>query len=113
MPPRFIVPQKNILVPPWKDFRLTFSFFHDVMINILGFIPFGFLITALIRRRITSRSHSFIIVILLGSFLSLTIELIQVYLPNRYSQLMDVFTNTMGTVLGTILFHFYQSREKS
>ncbi len=113
MPPRFIVPQKNILVPPWEDFRLTFSFFQDVMINILGFIPLGFLITALTRKRITSCPHSVITVILLGSFLSLTIELIQVYLPNRYSQLMDVFTNTLGTVLGIILFHFYQSRGKS
>lgn len=109
MLPRFHVLKKNILVPPWKDFRLHLSFLSDIMINILGFIPLGFFICALIRKRIILGRQPFIIAILLGLFLSLTVESIQVYLPTRHSQLMDVLTNTIGTALGIVLFHLSQS----
>jgi hypothetical protein len=109
MHPRFDPPQKVILAPPWIDFRLNLSFFSDIMTNILGFIPFGFFLSLLIRKTSTSARYSFIIVILFGFFLSLAIELLQVYLPTRNSQFMDVLTNTIGTALGIVFFHFSQS----
>lgn len=109
LPPRLKVPQKVILSPPWKDFRLNLSFFSDIMINILGFVPLGVFASRLIRKSITSARQSFIIVTLFGFFLSLTVESIQVYLPTRHSQLMDVLTNTIGTALGIVLFHLSQS----
>ncbi len=112
MLPTFKVPQKVILVPPWKDFRLNLSYFSDITINLLGFVPLGVFTFALIRKSITSARQSFIIVTLFGLFLSLIIELIQVYLPNRSSQLMDVITNTTGTALGIVLCHFSQSLTK-
>jgi hypothetical protein len=114
MPPRFHALQKEILVPPWQDFQFNLSYFEDIGVNVLGFIPFGFLILAyLSNKKITSTGCLYIITIFFGSLLSLAIELLQVYLPTRSSQLMDVFTNILGTFLGTILFHFYQGREKS
>lgn len=117
MPPRFNAFQREILVPPWKDFRLNLSYFKDIMTNILGFIPFGFFIFGyLYERRITSGLHLSLLSIFIGGLLSLTIELIQVYLPDWNSQLMDVLTNTMGTALGALLFHvylyFYKSRSE-
>lgn len=114
MPPRFKTPQREILVPPWRDLRLNLSYFRDIMTNIFGFIPFGFFFLAyLYERRIRSGLNLSLLSIFAGGLLSLTIELIQVYLPDRNSQLMDVFTNTIGTALGAILFHFYQSSGKS
>jgi glycopeptide antibiotics resistance protein len=109
MLPRFEGPQKIILPPPWKDFRFNLSCISDMTINLLGFIPFGFFICALIRKRVLSGRQSSMVAILLGFSLSLSVELIQAYLPTRNSQLMDVLTNTIGTSLGTVLFHFSRS----
>ena len=48
-----------------------------------------------------------IIVLLLGVGTSLFIEIVQAYLPERSSQLIDVITNTGGTALGVFLWHRY------
>lgn len=110
--PRFTAPQKNILMPPWKDFQFSRSYFGDMIINVLGFIPFGFLIFAYLQsRKIASSPYLFMIVIFLGGLLSLTIELIQVHLPSRHSQLIDLLSNTLGTFLGAFIVHFYNSRK--
>jgi VanZ family protein len=111
IPSRFKVLQKTILVPPWKDFSLSRSYFMDILTNILGFIPFGFFFSAyLCLRKPRSTYRILLISILLAGCISLSIELIQVYLPTRSSQLTDVITNILGAVLGVILFYFYQHR---
>jgi len=108
LPSKFDVPQKHILVTPWKDFRLTFSYFKDIILNILGFIPFGFLFSAYLHnKKIIFCRKLPIIVLLLGGSLSLSIEILQVYLPSRSSQLMDFFSNFSGIALGLVLFNFY------
>jgi VanZ family protein len=105
MPLRFQVLQKRILIPPWKDFQFNRSYFMDILTNILGFIPLGLFFSAYFwKKKITTIYRLLLISILFGGFLSLTIELIQVYLPTRSSQLMDVITNIMGTAIGVALF---------
>lgn len=73
----------------------------DLAENILGFIPFGLLQAALLmssgRRR---RLHAVVLTLVLGAALSLMIELIQVYMPGRHSDLSDWLANILGTVLG-------------
>lgn len=106
MPNRFQIIQKVILEPLWKDFRWKFYYFEDIFLNIFGFIPFGFFTFARLRNKFKSNLGSSLLVVVLGVFFSLLIELIQVYLPSRDSQTMDVLTNTLGTYLGIILFRF-------
>jgi hypothetical protein len=112
IPSRFEVLQKNILVPPWEDFRFTRSYLMDVLTNLLGFIPFGFFFSAYLWMRKPRSIFRFLIIsMLIGGCLSLSIELIQVYLPTRSSQLTDVITNTLGTIIGVILFSKIVSRK--
>jgi VanZ family protein len=105
IPSRFKVLKKTILVPPWEDFRFTRSYLMDVLTNILGFIPFGFFFSAYLwMRKPRSIFRLLLTSIIIAGCISLSIELIQVYLPTRSSQLTDVITNTLGTIIGVILF---------
>jgi VanZ family protein len=104
IPSRFEVLKKTILVPPWEDFRFNRSYLMDILTNIVGFIPFGFFFSAYLwMRKPQSNFRLVIISILIGGGLSLFIELIQVYLPTRNSQLMDVIMNILGTAIGVAL----------
>jgi VanZ family protein len=105
IPSRFKVLKKTILVPPWEDFRFTRSYLMDVLTNILGFIPFGFFFsTYLWMRKPRPIFRLLLMSVIIAGCMSFLIELIQVYLPTRNSQLMDVITNTIGTIIGVILF---------
>lgn len=72
----------------------------DVVINLLGFIPFGILLVLYFRSRRWPIARSFLVTIASGFFLSLFIELLQVFLPSRDSSLLDVINNTLGTAMG-------------
>lgn len=106
IPTTFQVFQKTILVPPWRNPRLTISYLKDILINIIGFIPFGFFFSSyLYNIKHFSRRRIYFITILLGGGISLIIELLQVYLPSRTSSLTDLICNILGTMLGVVLFH--------
>ena len=106
--------QRRVLDPPWRDFRWNSSFALDVAVNIAGFVPLGLFFAAFARRisRIRSR-RLYALIAMLGFGLSLAIELLQVYLPTRYSQLSDVFCNVTGTILGLIMFCMYERLDQS
>jgi VanZ like family len=77
---------------------------QDVVENIAGFVPLG-LITVLAYSAESRKSayRALIISVLVGGLLSLTIELLQVYLPSRDSSLCDLLTNILGAALGGVL----------
>ncbi|MFH2043167.1 MAG: VanZ family protein [Acidobacteriota bacterium] len=106
--------QRRVLDPPWRDFRWNSSFAWDVAVNIAGFVPLGFFFAAFARRTSRIRSRRlYALIAMLGFGLSLAIELLQVYLPTRYSQLSDVFCNVTGTILGLIMFCMYERLDQS
>ena len=105
IPSVFRAPKKGILVPPWRVHKFDRSFWIDVFVNILGFIPFGIAVYAwLWKDRDRKATSTMVIAILLGAGISLFIELLQVYLPTRDSSLTDVMNNLIGTYLGARLF---------
>ncbi len=107
IPATFRVFKKAVLVPIWKDFRPKRSYFTDIAINIAGFIPFGFILSFLLYTvRKTSASKMYLTAMVSGGAISLTIELLQVYLPTRSSQMSDLIFNILGTILGVALFRF-------
>ena len=105
IPSLFRAPKKGILVPPWRVQKYERSFWKDVFVNILGFIPFGFALSAWQRKNGNRKDAVAMgIVLLFGAGISLFIEILQVYLPTRDSSLTDVMNNVFGTFIGARLF---------
>ena len=93
----------EFLSAPWHHFRSTPGYWEDVAINILGFIPFGLSFLAYFSSvRLTKNAA--LLVLLLGFLTSLTIEVLQAWLPTRNSGINDLITNTFGTGLGVLLY---------
>ena len=82
----------------------SLSDLQDAVVNILGFVPFGFLLAAYFQEAADySRGRALLITIVFGVVTSVVIELLQVYLPSRDSSLLDVINNSVGTALGALI----------
>ncbi|MCI9302924.1 VanZ family protein [Clostridium sp.] len=73
---------------------------HNVIGNILLFIPLGFGIPLFFNKK-----NKLSKIILYGFTASLTIELIQLFTPYNTTDIDDVIFNTLGAVLGFIIFN--------
>jgi VanZ family protein len=98
------VPHKKMLMWPWEESPDKRNF-RDISINILGFVPFGFVFVAYLTWN-RNVSHAAIVTVFCGAAISLTIEILQEYIPGRDSGLLDIITNTFGTFLGVLLFRW-------
>jgi len=74
----------------------------DVSIDILGYIPFGFLLM-LACYPFLSRWPAAILSFVVGTFVSGSMEAIQTFLPSRVASNLDLFTNSLGTLIGVII----------
>jgi VanZ family protein len=75
---------------------------YDVTMNVLGFIPFAFLlVTVMYEQRFSSRIKRFIWAVAGCTTLSLVIELSQHLIAGRSSSLVDVAMNFIGAVIGS------------
>lgn len=90
----FFNPNIN-LIPLSDGFSLGF------ILNIFLFIPFGFL-CPLISKRYQSVKNT----LLIGFGLSLTIEIVQLFTLYRATDIDDLITNIIGTLIGYFCFRF-------
>ncbi len=103
IPTQYFVLQPAFLSLPWRHYHPTWSYWGDVGINIVGFIPFGFFLVAYLSTlRVPVNPATTTVV--LGFLTSLTIEVLQAYLPTRDSGMNDLMTNTIGTAIGVLLY---------
>ena len=103
IPSRYSLLHQTFLEPFWKEFKPTRSYWNDVLINIVGFVPLGFVFCAYWSSA-RPLKHSAVVTVVLGFVVSLTIEILQGYLPTRSSGTTDLITNTLGTFLGVRLY---------
>lgn len=102
IPRRFSVPYKPFLQPPEKHFEANWYYLHDVLLNIAGFVPVGFIFYTYWREA-RNRRQAILYATLTGALLSFVIEVLQAYVPQRDSGMTDIITNTLGTALGAML----------
>ena len=102
IPEHYFVLHAPFLKPPWDEFVPNWSYFQNVLINIAGFIPLGFFFCAYFSS-VRGFDRAVLATIVLGGVVSLTIEVLQAFLPTRDSGMTDVITNTLGTGIGAIL----------
>lgn len=86
--------------------RGHFFYIREVLLNILLFVPEGVLVSLLLKKY--RKSIWFAIVI--GLLFSAGIELAQFYWQLGYAELDDVFSNTLGTLIG--VFFVFNSQKK-
>lgn len=73
---------------------------RDTILNIIAFIPLGFLFHAALRTRWGSSLKTSAFVFLLGTLFTFCIETSQHFTLTRYSSILDVFSNMLGTAIG-------------
>ena len=103
IPKYYFLFQPGFLVPFWREYRANWKFAEDIAINIFGLVPLGFCFSALFAWLIAGKRSVWYTTIL-GLCVSLTIEVLQRFMPTRNSGTMDLITNTSGTALGAWLY---------
>jgi VanZ like protein/concanavalin A-like lectin/glucanase superfamily protein len=103
IPEHFFVLHAPFLETPWDEFQPSWSYWKNVLINIGGFVPLGFFFCAYFAS-VRRLDRAALATIVLGGVVSLTIEVLQAFLPTRDSGMTDLITNTLGTGIGTALY---------
>ena len=106
IPVRFKILKKNFLKLSRDSLKLDGSSLRDMRINILGFIPLGWLFFRVFnsynQRLRIQLWRPMLLTVFGGTVISLMIEILQAFLPTRTSSLTDLIFNTFGTALGLI-----------
>ena len=111
IPAKCFVIHKGFLRSVTNDFRNMgdasnrWSMLRSALINVFGFVPVGFVLFAFFTS-VKPIRHPVLVVVILGFLVSLSVEVLQWFLPNRDSGMNDLFTNTGGTALGVLVYRW-------
>lgn len=88
---------ENVFDCSWM-FTNNQDHFIDVAYNILLFMPFGFLLSLLVRR-------SFVHELLCVEFTTIAIEIVQMITGRGLFELSDILGNTVGGIIGILILY--------
>jgi len=91
-------PLLAFLPAPWPRYY-TLS---DVMLNVLGYVPLGFLLALALSPLIAPRAAA-VVATLAGTLFCLGMETIQQFMPERVPSNLDLLANGLGTLIGALL----------
>ncbi|MBX2989527.1 MAG: VanZ family protein, partial [Bacteroidetes bacterium] len=83
-----------------QDYRHVRGHRNDIITNIILFLPIGFSFSILSTRMKFSFLRGLFGVTVAGGLLSLTVELLQLFLPFRFSSILDIMANAAGSAFG-------------
>lgn len=89
----------GFLMLPWPRYWTAF----DLVSNLIGYIPLGALVFGALVRSGGRAGPAFLQALVSGSALSLTMELLQNFLPHRVASNVDLGTNVLGTLIGAAI----------
>ncbi len=90
----------GFLTDPWPRWWTR----TDVTLNVIGYLPIGLLLTTWLARRLhTSMPLAAVLATLGAALLSLTLECLQVLLPERVPSWLDLIANGAGGAAGALL----------
>jgi VanZ family protein len=87
------------LTLPWPRWWTGF----DLVSNLLGYLPLGALIFAALVRTGTQSGPAMRLTVVAGTLLSLAMETLQNFLPQRVASNVDLALNAFGTLLGAAI----------
>jgi hypothetical protein len=102
IPDHYLVLHPPFLEAFWRPTNWDWSFWKDVLVNVIGFVPLGFFFCVYFSRSMTV-TRAMVLTILFGCAVSFLIEATQYYLPTRDSDSRDWLDNTLGTILGALM----------
>jgi VanZ family protein len=104
LPRRFTSLAGSMLRHPGDDARRAFIDLGDMFQNFVLFIPLGYLLCLITTTRgKTIRFTRLLVAVVLGGCISVGIELLQLSLPSRHANTMDIASNTAGALMGALL----------
>lgn len=105
IPSAFKALKRGILIRFWRDMAWDRGLVVDILVNVLGFIPFACcLLMFLTGNRHMSPNRATLLTVIASATLSLVIEIGQMGLPTRTPSSLDLLCNTLGAALGTMVF---------
>jgi VanZ family protein len=105
--PKYIWRGTKPLLDFSRGYLKSNSWFSDVIINILIFIPLGIFIHGMLRVRWGLTLKISLAALFAGTLLTLGVESMQHFSLTRNSSLIDVATNMSGTALGIAMDRVY------
>jgi VanZ family protein len=88
----------DFLGSPWPRYYT----FTDLLLNVAGYLPLGFLVALVLRSRFSS-IVSCVLATAAGTLLSLGLEALQNFMPPRVPSNLDVLCNGLGALAGGML----------
>ena len=98
--------------------EITKGFHHvsntlDFIFNIWLFVPFGFSCSWLMQLRNRRASEKVLAVVAISLSLAITIECLQLFLPDRFSTKADIIANGLGGLIGCLSFMLWNYRSSN
>ena len=100
---------------PFLDFFLNpklnwgSASFNEIVLNVILFIPLGFLLYATFASRMDGIFKPLLFVAVVGGAITLSAETLQYFNESRYSSMVDVIANVIGALLGAQLKIVYNN----
>lgn len=103
------VGSRGVMLIPFRELYSLFTaqnhsfYFWQIFLNILLFIPFGFMLSCYLYKYHRSQ-HLFLSILLSGLFVSVSVELLQYLTSRGFTEIDDVINNTAGAMIGWLAY---------
>jgi hypothetical protein len=103
IPDHYLVLHPPFLEAFWRTTGWGWGVWKDALINVGGFVPLGFFFCVYFAQSMPV-TRAIVLTIMFGCAASFLIEATQYYLPTRDSESWDLLNNTLGTILGAVMY---------